>query len=213
LAGLHETFSADTQSIIRIELPYEITSVNVDSQVVHIKAANPDIFINLATPKFAAQAIRKAGELGWRPVQFLSNVSSSAGNVLVPAGIENSKGVITAGYIKDASDPQWKNDEGVKEFRAFMAKYYPEGDPWNGTTIFAYGAAKSLVQILKQCGDDLTRGNIMKQMSSLDMQINVYLPGVKIKTSPADYAAISQLQLLKFNGERLEQFGSVIDGK
>jgi branched-chain amino acid transport system substrate-binding protein len=94
-----------------------------------------------------------------------------------------------------------------------MAKYYPEGDPWNGTTIFAYGAAKSLVQILKQCGDDLTRGNIMKQMSSLDMQINVYLPGVKIKTSPADYAAISQLQLLKFNGERLEQFGSVIDGK
>ena len=180
---------------------------------MHIKAANPDIFINLATPKFAAQAIRKAGELGWRPVQFLSNVSSSAGNVLVPAGIENSKGVITAGHIKDASDPQWKNDEGVKEFRAFMAKYYPEGDPWNGTTIFAYGAAKSLVQILKQCGDDLTRGNIMKQMSSLDMQINVYLPGVKIKTSPADYAAISQLQLLKFNGERLEQFGSVIDGK
>jgi branched-chain amino acid transport system substrate-binding protein len=213
LAGLHEAFGSEASKRIVLELPYELTSPTVDSQVVQIKAANVDIFINLSTPKFAAQAIKKIAELGWKPIQFLGNAAASTSSTTMAAGIDASKDIISAVYLKDTTDPQWKNDEGVREFRAFMTKYYPEGDQDNGTTVFGYGAAKAFVQVLRQCGDDLTRDNIMKQMTSLDMKIDVYLPGIRIKTSPTDYSPIDQLQLVKFNGQRFEPFGSVIDGK
>jgi branched-chain amino acid transport system substrate-binding protein len=213
LAGFHEAFDPEASKRIVLELPYELTTPTVDSQVVQIKAANVDIFINLSTPKFAAQAIKKIAELGWKPVQFLGNAAASTSSTTSAAGIDASRDIISAVYLKDTTDPQWKNDEGVKEFRAFMSKYYPEGDQDNGTTVFGYGAAKAFVQVLRQCGDILTRDNIMKQMTSLDMKIDVYLPGIRIKTSPTDYSPIDQLQLVKFNGQRFEPFGSVIDSK
>jgi branched-chain amino acid transport system substrate-binding protein len=213
LAGFHEAFGPEVSKKIVLELPYELTSPTVDSQVVQIKAANVDIFINLSTPKFAAQAIKKIAELGWKPIQFLGNAAASTSSTTSAAGIDASRDIISAVYLKDTTDPQWKNDEGVKEFRAFMSKYYPEGDQDNGTTVFGYGAAKAFVQVLRQCGDNLTRDNIMKQMTSLDMKIDVYLPGIRIKTSPTDYSPIDQLQLVKFNGQRFEPFGSVIDSK
>jgi branched-chain amino acid transport system substrate-binding protein len=180
---------------------------------VQIKAVNVDIFINLSTPKFAAQAIKKIAELGWKPIQFLGNASASTSSTMSAAGVDASTDIISAVYLKDPADPQWKNDKAIKEFRAFMSKYYPEGDQENGTTVFGYGAAKAFVQVLKQCGDNLTRDNMMKQMTSLDMTIDVYLPGIKIKTSPTDYSPIDQLQMVKFNGQRFEPFGPVIDSK
>ena len=196
-----------------MELPYEVTSPTIDSEIVQIKAAKVDIVINLSTPKFAAQAIKKIAELGWRPVQFLGNASASTASTTNAAGVEASMDIVSAVYLKDPADPQWRDDDGIRQFRAFMSKYYPDGDQENGTTVFGYGAAKAFVQVLKQCGDDLTRDNIMKQMTSLDMKIDVYLPGIRIKTSPTDYSPIDQLQLVKFDGQRFEPFGSVIDSK
>jgi branched-chain amino acid transport system substrate-binding protein len=213
LRGFHEAFGAEASKRILIELPYEVTAPTVDSQVVQIKAANVDIFINLSTPKFAAQAIKKVAELDWNPVQFLGNAAASTATTMNVAGLEASKGIISAIYLKDPADPRWANDEGIQDFRAFMTKYYPDGDQDNGTTVFGYGAAMAFARILKQCGDELTRENLMKQMTSLDMEIDVYLPGIKIKTSKTDYSPIDQLQLEKFNGQRFEPFGSIIDSR
>jgi branched-chain amino acid transport system substrate-binding protein len=213
LAGFHEAFGADVSKKIKVELPYEVTSPTIDSEIVQIKAAKVDIVINLSTPKFAAQAIKKIAELGWRPVQFLGNASASTASTTNAAGVEASMDIVSAVYLKDPADPQWRDDDGIRQFRAFMSKYYPDGDQENGTTVFGYGAAKAFVQVLKQCGDDLTRDNIMKQMTSLDMKIDVYLPGIRIKTSPTDCSPIDQLQLVKFDGQRFEPFGSVIDSK
>jgi branched-chain amino acid transport system substrate-binding protein len=213
LAGFHEAFGADYAKKVAIELSYEVTTPSVDSQVVQIKSANVDIFINLSTPKFAAQAIKKIFELGWKPVQFLGNAASSTSSTMNAAGLEASKGIISAIYLKDPSDARWKDDDGVKEFRAFMTKYYPDGDQENGTTVFGYGAAQAFIEVLKQCGDDLTRDNLMKKMTSLNMEISVYLPGIVIKTGATDYSPIDQLQPVKFNGQRFEAFGPVIDSK
>jgi branched-chain amino acid transport system substrate-binding protein len=213
LAGLREALGAETPKKILLELPYEVTAPTVDSQVVQIKSANVDIFINLGTPKFAAQAIKKIAEMGWKPIQFLGNAAASTSSTTSAAGIDASRDIISAVYLKDPADPQWKNDEGIKKFRAFMSKYYPDGDPENGTTVFGYGAAKAFVEVLIRCGDNLTRDNIMKQMTSLDMKIDVYLPGITIRTSPTDYSPIDQLQMVKFNGERFEPFGPIIDSK
>jgi len=212
LTGFHDAFGADKSKIIVAEVPYEVTSPTVDSQVVQIKGANPDIFVNIATPKFAAQAIKKIGEMKWTPVQFLTNVSVSIASVMKPAGLENSQDIISAAYLKDPTAPQWKNDPGMNEWRAFMAKYYPEGDVTDAATVFGYGAAVGLVNVLKQCGDDMTRANLMKQLANMDMEIGIYLPGIKIKTSPTDFAPMEQLQLQKFKGETWELFGPLMDG-
>jgi branched-chain amino acid transport system substrate-binding protein len=213
LAGFHEAFGPDASNKIVLELSYEVTTPTVESQVVQFKTADVGIFINLGTPKFAAQAIKKIAELGWKPIQFLGNAAASTSTTMGAAGLDASRDIISAVYLKDPADPQWKNDDGIKEFRAFMSKYYPDGDQENGTTVFGYGAAKAFVQVLKQCGDNLTRDNIMKQMASLDMKIDVYLPGIQIKTSATDYSPIDQLQLVRFNGQRFEPFGPVIDSK
>ena len=213
LAGLRDIFGADASKIIVAEMPYELTAVSIDSQIVQIRVAKPDIFMNFSTPRFAAQAIRKIGDLGWKPIQFVSNVSQSVTSVMMVAGLENAQGIISAGYMKDPGDSQWTNDQGMKEFRAFMTKYFPDGNQEDGTTVFGYSAAKALVQILKQCGDVLTRDNVMKQMTSLNMEIDVYLPGIRIQTSPSNYAPIDQLRPMRFTGKRFELFGSVIDSK
>jgi branched-chain amino acid transport system substrate-binding protein len=211
--GLHDGLGDQASKLIAVEASYETTSPTVDSQVVQIRSANPDIFINVATPKFAAQAIRKLGELKWTPIHFLTNVSVSVGSVMKPAGYENGQGILSAAYLKDPKDPKWKDDHAMSEWRAFMTKWYPEGDQEDAATVFAYGIAKGLEQVLRQCGDDLTRENVMKQAANLNFEIGIYLPGTRIKTSPADFAPLEQLQMMRFKGESWELFGPVMSGE
>jgi branched-chain amino acid transport system substrate-binding protein len=195
------------------ELPYETTDPTVDSQIVNLKASGADIFFNVTTPKFAAQAIKKAAEIGWKPVHLLNNVSQSVGAVLKPAGLENSKGIYSSYYLKDPTDPQWKDDPAYKDWAAFMEKYYPEGDRTSSFPVYGYAVTQSLVGVLKQCGDDLTRANIMKQAASLkDQQIGMLLPGIKINTSPTDFYPIEQMQMQEFNGERWVPIGPILSG-
>jgi branched-chain amino acid transport system substrate-binding protein len=211
--GLREGLGDQANRLIVVEASYETTSPTVDSQVVQIKSANPDIFINVSTPKFAAQAIKKIGELGWHPVHFLTNVSVSVGSVMAPAGLDASQDILSAAYLKDPKDPQWKNDPAMNEWRAFMTKWYPEGDQTDVSTTFGYGVAKGLEQVLRQCKDDLTRENIMKQAANLNFEIGVYLPGTRIKTSPTDFAPLEQLQMMRFKGESWELFGPLMSGE
>src|SRR6201990_1690489 len=213
VTGLHEGLGDQAGKLITVESSYETSSPTVDSQVVQIKNANPDIFVNIATPKFAAQAIKKLGELKWNPIHFLTNVSVSVGSVMKPAGYENSQGILSAAYLKDPKDPQWKNDPAMNEWRAFMTKYYPEGDQEDASTTFGYGVAKGLEQVLRQCGDNLTRENVMRQAANLNFEIGVYLPGTKIKTSPTDFAPLEQLQMMRFKGESWELFGPLMSGE
>jgi branched-chain amino acid transport system substrate-binding protein len=195
------------------ELPYETTDPTVDSQIVNLKASGADIFFNVTTPKFAAQAIKKAAEIGWKPVHLLNNVSQSVGAVLKPAGLENSKGIYSSYYLKDPTDPQWKDDPAYKDWAAFMEKYYPEGDRTSSFPVYGYAVTQSLVGVLKQCGDDLTRANIMKQAASLkDQQIGMLLPGITINTSATDFYPIKQMQMQEFNGERWVPIGPILSG-
>ena len=211
LKGLKDGLGAKASSMIVAEESYETTEPSIDNHIVKLKSTNADIFVNITTPKFAAQAIKKMGEIQWKPMHFLNNVSASVGSVIKPAGYENSQDIISAAYLKDASDKQWDNDPGMKEFYAFLAKDFPEGDRLDGSVVVGYGVAQTLVQVLKQCGDNLTRENVMKQAASLkDFRTEVLLPGIKINTSPTDYAPISSLQLMKFKGEKWELFGDVI---
>jgi ABC-type branched-subunit amino acid transport system substrate-binding protein len=211
LKGLKDGLGAKASSMIVAEESFETSEPTIDSHIVKLKSTNADVFIDIATPKFAAQAIKKVAEIGWKPTHFLNNVSASVGSVIKPAGFENAQDIISAAYLKDASDKQWDDDPGMKEFYAFMNKDFPEGDKLDGGTVVGYGVAQTLVQVLKQCGDDLTRANVMKQAASLkDFRTEVLLPGIKINTSPTDFAPINQLQLMKFKGERWELFGDVI---
>jgi branched-chain amino acid transport system substrate-binding protein len=195
------------------ELPYEATDPTVDSQIINLKASGADIFYNVTTPKFAAQAIKKAAEVGWKPVHLLNSVSASTGAVLKPAGLENAKGVMTLSYLKDPTDPIWDNDPGKKEWLAFMEKYYPEGDRSSSFTVYGHLVAQTMVHVLKQCGDNLSRANVMKQAASLkDVEFGMFLPGVKLNTSPTDFYPIEQMQMARFNGESFELFGPVMNG-
>ncbi|BAL78821.1 ABC transporter substrate-binding protein [Bradyrhizobium cosmicum] len=212
VVGLKDGLGDQAGKLIVVEAPYETSSPTVDSQIVQIKGANPDIFVNIATPKFAAQAIKKIAELNWHPVQFLTNVSGSIGGVIKPAGYEASQGILSTAYLKDPKDAEWMNDPAMNEWRAFMTKWYPEGDLEDSATVFGYGVAKGLEQVLRQCGDNLTRENIMKQAASLDFEIGIYLPGTRIKTGPDDFAPIEQLQMMRFKGESWERFGPVMSG-
>jgi len=211
LKGLKDGLGAKAASMIVAEESFETSEPTIDNHIVKLKSTNADVFINIATPKFAAQAIKKMGEIGWKPMHFLNNVSASVGSVIKPAGFENAQDIISAAYLKDASDRQWDNDAGMKEFYAFMAKDFPEGDKLDGGTVVGFGVAQTLVQVLKQCGDNLTRENVMKQAASLkDFRTEVLLPGIKINTGPTDFAPISQLQLMKFKGEKWDLFGDII---
>ncbi|MFB9267549.1 ABC transporter substrate-binding protein [Bradyrhizobium erythrophlei] len=211
LKGLKDGLGQKAASMIVAEESFETSEPTIDSHIVKLKATNADVFVNITTPKFAAQAIKKISEIGWKPTHFLNNVSASVGSVIKPAGFENAQDIISAAYLKDASDKQWDNDPGMKEFYAFMAKDFPEGDKLDGGTVVGFGVAQTLVQVLKQCGDNLTRENVMKQAASLkDFRTEVLLPGIKINTGPTDFAPISQLQLMKFKGEKWEMFGDVI---
>jgi ABC-type branched-subunit amino acid transport system substrate-binding protein len=211
LKGLKDGLGAKAASMIIAEESFETTEPTVDSHIVKLKASGADVFVDIATPKFAAQAIKKVAEIEWKPLHFLNNVSASVGSVIKPAGMQNAQEIISAAYLKDASDPQWNNDPGMKDFYAFLAKDFPEGDKLDQGTVVGYGVAQTLVQVLKQCGDDLTRENIMKQAANLKgFRTEVMLPGIKIDTSATDFAPISSLQLMRFKGERWNLFGDVI---
>ncbi|MBB4366072.1 branched-chain amino acid transport system substrate-binding protein [Bradyrhizobium sp. CIR48] len=211
LKGLKDGLGAKAASMIVLEESYETSEPTIDNHIVKMKATGADVFINITTPKFAAQAIKKISEIGWKPTHFLNNVSASVGSVIKPAGFENSQDIISAAYLKDVSDPQWKDDAGMKAFLEFMTKYFPEGDKLDGGTIVGYGVAQTLVEALKKCGDNLTRENVMKQAASLkDFRTEVLLPGIKINTGANDFAPISSLQLMKFKGEKWDLFGDVI---
>jgi ABC-type branched-subunit amino acid transport system substrate-binding protein len=213
LKGLKDGLGAKAATMIVAEESYETTEPSIDNHIVKLKATGADVFINITTPKFAAQAIKKIAEIEWKTLHILNNVSASVGSVIKPAGYENSQGIISAAYLKDVSDTQWKDDAGMKQFLDFMAKDFPEGDKLDGGTIVGYGVAQTLVQVLKQCGDDLTRENVMKQAASLkDFRTEVLLPGIAINTSASDFAPISQLQLMRFKGEKWELFGDVVSG-
>jgi ABC-type branched-subunit amino acid transport system substrate-binding protein len=211
LKGLVDGLGAKAASMIIAQESFETTEPSVDDHIVKLKSSGADVFIDIATPKFAAQAIKKMAEVQWKPLHFLNNVSASVGSVIKPAGYQNAQDIISAAYLKDASDPQWDNDAGMKEFYAFLAKDFPAGDKLDGGTVVGYGVAQTLVQVLTQCGDDLTRENVMRQAANLkDFRTEVLLPSVKINTSPTDFAPVSQLQLMKFKGERWELFGDII---
>jgi branched-chain amino acid transport system substrate-binding protein len=214
LKGFKDGLGDKAGSMIVSEAPYETTDPTVDSQVVSLKSSGADLFFNITIPKFAAQAIKKAAEIGWKPVHLLNSVSASVGAVIRPAGIEHSKGVLTALYGKDPTDPQWDNDPGRKEWAAFMDKYYPEGDKTSSFTVYGYSVARTMVQVLEQCGDDLTRANVMKQAASLkDFESGMALPGIKINTSATDFYPIEQMQMGRFDGESFKPFGAVLTGE
>jgi len=193
--------------------PYETSDPTVDSQIVALKASGADVFFDVTTPKFASQAIKKTSEVGWKPVHLLNNVSRSIGAVIKPAGFDNAQGILSAGYSKDATDPAWANDPEFKAWSAFMDKYYPDGDRTNSSTVVGYAVAETVVQVLKQCGDDLTRENVMKQAASLkDLRVGMLLPGITINTGPNDFAPLKQMQMMGFAGERWQLFGPILTG-
>ena len=201
----------DKVKMIVAEVSYETSDPTVDSQIVQLQGSGADVFFNITTPKFAAQAVRKAYDIGWKPVQYLNNVSASIGSVLVPAGLEKSMGLITTQYLKDPLDNAWKNDAAMNDWKAFMAKYYPDGDLKDGSNVYGYTAAQGLVQVLKQCGDLLTRENVMKQAASLkDFSPSLALPGVKVNTSATDFAPFQQMQMARFDGKEWVRYGDVM---
>jgi len=213
LKGLKDALGAKT-SMITAEESYETSEPSIDGHIVRLKATGADVFISVTTPKFAAQAIKKLAEIDWHPMHIVSNVSSSVGGVIKPAGFENSQGILSAAYAKDGADPQWDNDPGMKKFFDFLAKYYPDANKLDGSVVYGYGAAQTMVKVLQMCGDDLTRANVMKQAASMkDFEPDTLLPGIKINTGPADFAPIEQLQMMRFKGEKWDLFGDILSGE
>ena len=198
--------------MIAAEESYDIAEPTIDTHIVKLRLSGADAFFDAATAKFAAQAIRKVAEVGWKPLHLLATGSASPGTVMKPAGLENSQGIISAASVKGPADPQWADDQGMKNLFTFLNKYFPEA-PREGFVAFGYAISQTMVQVLRQCGDDLTRQNVMKQAASLkNFRSELLLPGITINTSPTDFAPISQLQLMRFEGDHFKRFGEVIDG-
>jgi branched-chain amino acid transport system substrate-binding protein len=213
LIGLKDGLGPDHDGMVIKEVSYEVSEPTVDSQIVTLQGSGADVFLIAATPKFAAQAIRKAFDLGWTPVRYMTSVSQSIATVMRPAGPEKSKGVITAVYGKDPTDARWKDDPGFKEYAAFIAKYMTPNDLIDANAVYGFGLGATMVQVLKQCGDDLSRESVMKQAANLkDFELPMLLPGIKINTSPDNFSPIRQEALASFNGESWAQFGNILMG-
>jgi branched-chain amino acid transport system substrate-binding protein len=212
LNGIKAGLGDKAATMVVAEASYEVSDPTVDSQILKIKDAGADLFFSASTPKQAAQTIKKIAELAWHPVHILDINATSVGAVMKPAGLEASKGVISVNYGKDPLDPTWKDDVSMKKYFEFMAKYYPDGDKDSSFNSYGYMTTQLLIHVLKQCGDDLTRENIMKQATSLkNVQLDLLLPGIAVNTSPTDYRVNKQLQMMKFNGERWELFGPILE--
>jgi branched-chain amino acid transport system substrate-binding protein len=213
LKGFKDGLGAKAASMIVIEESYEVSEPTIDSHIVKLKATGADVFFNITTPKFAAQAIKKNSEIGWKPLHLLNNVSASIGSVMKPAGFENGQDIISSQYFKDPTDPQWRDDSAMKAWNEFLDKYYPEANRADASVMYGYIVAQGLVHVLKVCGDNLTRENVMKQAANIrELELGGLLPGVKVNTSTTDFAPISQLQLMKFKGETWERFGEILSG-
>ena len=213
LKGFHDGLGAKKSMIVK-EVSYEVADPTVDSQIVQLQQSGADVFFNITTPKFAAQAIRKAYDIGWKPVHYLNNVSNSVGSVLTPAGLEKSVGIISSAYLKDATDSKWANDKAIAEWREFMKKYYPDGNQADVFNVYGYTVAMTIAQVLKRCGDNLTRENVMRQAANMKgFRAETLLPGIAISTSSDDFAPIEQVQLERFNGKQWELFGDVMGGR
>ncbi|WP_420134786.1 ABC transporter substrate-binding protein [Rhodopseudomonas sp.] len=211
LAGIKAGLGDKAAKMIVAEASYELSEPTIDSQILKIRDSGADLLFSAATPKQAAQAIKKLYEIGWHPVHIIDINAGSIGAVLKPAGLEASKGVISVGYVKEPDDPQWANDEGNKRYLAFMSKYYPDGDRNSSFNVYGYITAQLLVQVLKQCGDDLTRENVMRQASNLtNVPLDMLLPGITVTTTPTDYRVNKQFQMAKFDGEKWERYGDII---
>ncbi|HXH44524.1 MAG TPA: ABC transporter substrate-binding protein [Bradyrhizobium sp.] len=212
LKGFKDGLGAKTSMIV-MEESYEVSEPTIDSHIVKLKATGADVFFNITTPKFAAQAIKKNAEIGWKPLHFLNNVSGSIGSVIKPAGFENAQDIISSQYFKDPTDAQWKNDKAMLAWNEFLDKYYPEANRADASVMYGYIVAQGLVHVLKACGDNLTRENVMKQAANIrDFEPAGLLPGIKVNTSATDFAPLSQLQLIRFKGEHWERFGDVLSG-
>ncbi len=211
LEGLRAGLGDQAKSMIVAALPYETTDPTVDSQIINLKASGADIFVNVATPKFAAQAIRKVAEIDWQPLHILNSVSQSVGAVLAPAGLDAAKGIISAAYLKDSSDPQWAEDAEMANWHAFMDNYYPQGDRNSNLTVYGYAVTKTLQHVLEAAGDDLSRENVMKVAASMEnVRVPMLLPGITMTTSSTDFFPLQDMQLMRFDGERWQLFGDII---
>jgi ABC-type branched-subunit amino acid transport system substrate-binding protein len=214
LAGLKDVFGDKASSLIVAEESYETTEPSIDSHIVKLKGTGADVLVNISTPKFAAQTIKKLAELQWKPMHLMTDVSISIGAVMKPAGLDASEGVLSAGYLKDASDPQWKDDDGMKKFMAFVDKYMPGANISDTNLVYGYAAAQTMVQALKQAGDDLTRENVMKQAASLkNFAPDTLVPGITITTSATDFAPIEQLKMMQFKDGKWVLFGDIISAE
>ncbi|MEZ2144396.1 ABC transporter substrate-binding protein [Bradyrhizobium sp. DN5] len=212
LKGFKDGLGAKASMIV-MEESYEVSEPTIDSHIVKMKATGADVFFNITTPKFAAQAIKKNAEIGWKPLHFLNNVSGSIGSVIKPAGFENAQDIISSQYFKDPTDAQWKSDPAMITWNEFLDKYYPEANRADASVMYGYIVAQGLVHVLKSCGDNLTRENIMKQAANIkDYEPAGLLPGIKVNTSATDFAPLSQLQLIRFKGEHWERFGDILSG-
>jgi len=212
--GMKEGLGEKAASMIVAEEGFDVSEPSIDSHIVKLKATGADVFFDVATPKFAAQAIKRVSELGWKPLHILSYVSASIGSVIKPAGLENAQGIISAAYFKDPNDQKWKEDGGLREFNRFLDKYFPESNRSDTLIVNGYNTAQLLVELLKQCGDDLTRENIMKQAANLkNVELGMLLPGIKVNTSPTDFAPVKQWQLMRFEGTNWHLFGDAINGE
>jgi branched-chain amino acid transport system substrate-binding protein len=210
LKGFKDGLGSKVGMIVR-EVSYEVADPTVDSQIVQLQASGADTFFNITTPKFAAQAIRKAHDTGWKPTHYINNVSASIGSVLKPAGLDKSTGLISTQYFKDPLDEQWKNDPSVKAWEAFMKKYYPEGNLLDASNMYGYTVAQTLHQVLKQAGDNLTRANVMKQAASLKgYRPETMLPGIRMNTDANDFAPVESVQLIQFDGQQWKRFGQIM---
>ncbi|MFB6419864.1 MULTISPECIES: ABC transporter substrate-binding protein [Bradyrhizobium] len=211
LAGLKAGLGEKAANMVVAETSYEITEPTIDSQILRLRDAGADVLFSATTPKQAAQAIKKVAEIGWKPLHIIDINASSLSAVLKPAGLDNSKGVVSVGYVKDAADPEWKDDPGMKRYLAFMAKYYPEGDKDSNLNVYGYITAQLLIQVLKQCGDDLTRDNVMRQAANLrNVELDLTLPGISVSTSPTDYRVNKQFQMVQFDGQRWQKLGDIV---
>jgi branched-chain amino acid transport system substrate-binding protein len=214
LKGMKEGLGDKARSMIVAEEAFDVLEPSIDSHIVKLKATGADVLFDVATPKFAAQAIKKAAELGWKPLHLLSYVSASIGSVIKPAGFENAQGIVSAAYFKDPNDPRWKDDAGLKAFNAFLDTYFAEANRSDTLIVNGYNTGQLLLHVLQKCGDDLTRENVMKQAASLnDVELDMLLPGVKVSTSPTDFAPVKQWQLMRFEGTNWQLFGDVVNGE
>jgi ABC-type branched-subunit amino acid transport system substrate-binding protein len=212
LKGVVDGLGAKAATMIKAKASYETTDATVDSQIVGLQSAGCDTLITIAIPKFGAQAIKKVAEIDWHPLHILNGIASSVGATLQPAGLANAKDIISDSSFKDPTDPEWRNDAGYSQWLAFMNEYYPYGDKTDNQTVYGYSMAQTMVQVLKQCGEDLTRENVMKQAANLHLTLPMLLPGIVVNTSPTNFAPVRQAQMRRFNGQRYVPFGAILSG-